>query len=226
MQIIKVSQSADREHWLESRKGVITGTKAKTTKPPSRGKGTPIGVYELVAEQVAIGKDGEPERDRGLRLEDEALLITQEKYNLDLDIDPGMWLSDDGKLGVSPDAAQVGKKPKYAAENKSLDTKNHVMAIINDVTAKKLPNYNPLNSIKIGITDYAPQVIQYFVVNKDLETVYFSLYDDRMALENAMHYVIIIRREHVAEFIDGQETYERDALAKVDEFIKILKELK
>ena len=226
MQVVKVSQSADRDHWLEMRKGVITGTKAKTTKPPSRGNGTPMGIFELVAEQVAIGKDGEPERDRGLRIENDGLKLTQKKYKLDLNLDPGMWLSDDGKLGVSPDAAEKGKKPTYAAENKSLDTKNHVMGIINDVLAKKLPNYNPINSLKIGTSNFSPQVIQYFVVNKDLETVYFTLYDDRMALENVMHYVIIIKREHVTEFIDGQEAYERDALAKVDKFIKILKEIK
>lgn len=226
MQIIKVSQKDDRETWLESRKGIVTGTKASKVAPPKRGNGTPQGTYELLAEKVAIQKDGEPERDRGLRLEDEALLLTQEKYKLDLDLDPGMWLSDDGKLGVSPDASQVGDKPKYAAEAKCLDSKNHLQAILNDIANKKLPQYNPLDSLKIATSDFAAQVIQYFVVNKELEILYFTLYDDRVALDNVVHYVIEIERKDVAEYTEGQETYERDALTKVDTMIKILKGIK
>lgn len=226
MQIIKVSQSNDREAWLGLRTGVITGTKAKTVAPPKRGNGTPAGIYELLAEKIAVPKDGEPERERGLRLEEEALLHTRDKYNLDLDTDCGMWLTDDGKLGVSPDSAEVGDNPTYAAENKSLDSKNHLQAILTDYANKKMPNYNPLDSLKIGTADYAPQAIQYFVINPSLETLYFTLYDDRIALDNIVHYVIIIKREHVQEFVDGQEAYERDALARVDKMIKTLKEIR
>ena len=226
MKIIKVSQQNDRESWLSLRVGVITSTKAKNVKPLSRGKTLPQGIYELLAEKVAISKDGEPERDRGLRLENEALLLTQEKYDLDFELDAGMWFSDDMKLAVSPDASEIGDKPTYAGEAKCLDTKNHLQAILNDYEAKKLPGYSPLNSLKIGTSDYTTQCLQYFVINKDLDTLYFTLYDDRMALENIMHYVIAIKREHVAEFIDSQELYERDALVKVDKMIKILKEIK
>jgi len=226
MQIIQVSQSEDRETWLDGRRGVITATKAKGVQPPKRGTGVPQGVFELLAENVSIAKDGEPERDRGLRLENEGLALTAKKYKIKLNLDPGMWLSDDGKLGVSPDACEPVKKPTYAAENKSLDSKNHLQAIIQDWIAKKKPNYNPLDSLKIATSDYTTQVIQYFVINPDLKVVYFTLYDDRIALENVMHYVIEIKREHLAEYIDGQETYERDALKRVDEMIKILKEVK
>jgi hypothetical protein len=226
MQIIKVSQSEDRESWLDGRRGVITGTKAKNVQPPKRGSGIPQGIYELLAETVAIAKDGEPERDRGLRLENEGLELTAKKYKLDLNLDPGMWLSDDGKLGVSPDAAENADKPTYAAENKSLDSKNHLQAIINDWTAKQRPDYNPLDSLKIATSDYTPQAIQYFVLNPDLEILYFGLYDDRIALDNVVHYVVEIERKDVEQYITSQELYERDALAKVDEFIKILKEIK
>lgn len=226
MQVIKVSQSEDRLAWLELRKGVVTGTKAKTVAPPKRGNGTPQGIYELLAEKVAISKDGEPERDRGLRLEDEAILLTQEKYKLDVTTDPGMWLSDDGKLGISPDGAEVGDKPTYAVEAKCLDSKNHLQGILNDLANKKLPQYNPLDSLKISTSDYTAQVTQYFVINKDLQTVYFTLYDDRIALDNVVHYVIEVTRKDVEEYIDGQEAYERDALAHVDEMIRTLKGVK
>jgi hypothetical protein len=226
MKIIKISQSNDRESWLDLRRGVVTSTKAKEVKPASRGNSLPAGIYELLAEKLAIAKDGEPERDRGLRLENEALLLTQEKYNLDFELDAGMWFSDDMKLAVSPDASQVGDKPTYAGEAKCLDTKNHLRAILNDYEAKKLPGYNPLSSLKIGKSDFTAQVLQYFVVNKDLEILYFTLYDDRVVLENIMHYVIIVERKDVTEFVDGQELYERDALAKVNQMIKILKGIK
>lgn len=226
MKIVKISQSQDRESWLELRKGVVTSTKAKAVKPLSRGKSLPAGIYELLAEKVAVSKDGESERERGLRLENEALLLTQDKYKLDFELDAGMWFSDDMKLAVSPDASEVSDKPTYAGEAKCLDTKNHLQAILNDYEGKKLPGYNPVDSLKVGTSDYTQQVIQYFVVNQDLQTLYFTLYDDRIALENIMHYVIVVKREHVAEFVDSQELYERDALAKVNNMIKILKEIK
>lgn len=226
MKIIKISQSGDRENWLELRKGVITSTKAKNVKPLSRGTSLPMGIYELLAEKIAISKDGEPERDRGLRLENEALLLTQEKYNLDFELDAGMWFSDDMKLAVSPDASEISDKPTYAGEAKCLDTKNHLQAILKDWESRKQPGYNPLDSLKIGTSDFTAQVIQYFVINQDLDTLYFTLYDDRVALDNVTHYAIIIKREHVQEYVDGQELYERDALIKVDKMIETLKGIK
>lgn len=226
MQIIKVSQQQDREAWLDLRRGVITGAKAKGVNPPKRGTTTPQGVYELLAERIAVAKDGEPERDRGHRLENEALLITQDKYNLDLNLDVGMWLSDDGKLGVSPDAAENSSKPTYAGEAKCLDTKNHIQAIINDWESKQTDNYNPLDSLKIGASDYAPQAIQYFEINPDLKTLYFTLYDDRVALDNVMHYVIVIHREDIEKQIHEQEVNQRAVVNQVNQMIKILKGIK
>lgn len=226
MQIIKLSQTEDREAWLDERRGVITGTKAKAVKPPKRGAGIPQGIYELLAEHVAIAKDGEPERDRGLRLENEALELTAQRYGLKLNTDPGMWLSDDGKLGVSPDAAEDSKHPTYAAEAKCLDSKNHLQGVLNDWLARKKPDYNPIESLKISTSDFTDQVIQYFVINPKLGIVYFTLYDDRIALDNVMHYVIEVKREHVAEYIDSQEAYERGAIERVENMIKILKEIR
>lgn len=224
MRIIETEQRS--EEWREARRGIITGTKAKTVAPPKSGNKIPQGIYELLAENVAIAKDGEPEMDRGLRLEEEALTLTAEKYNLDFTLEAGMWLSDDGKLGVSPDAAEVGQKPTYAGEAKCLDSKNHLQAILNDWANKKLPDYNPLDSLKISTSDYAPQAIQYFVINKNLEKLYFTLYDDRIALDNVVHYVIVITRKDVEQYVDAQELYERDAIKTVERMIGTLKEIK
>ncbi len=226
MKIVRLSQSEDREAWLDLRKGIITGTKAKKVQPLARSGKLPMGIYDLIAERIAVEKDGEPERDRGLRLENEALLLTQDKYKLDLDLDCGMWFSDDEKLAVSPDGAEVGDKPTYAAEAKCLDTKNHIQGILQDYIAKQLPQYNPIDSLKIGTSDFTAQVIQYFVINPNLKTLYFTLYDDRVVLDNIMHYVIVVKREHITDFIDSQEAYERDAIDKINSLIKVLKEIK
>lgn len=223
MQIVKVSQTKDREAWLEMRRGVVTGSKAKGVMPPKRSTGTPQGIYELLAERVAIGKDGEPERERGQRLEDEAASITAGAFDLNLTLDAGMWLNDDGKMGVSPDAAENSEKPTYAVEVKCLDSKNHLQAIINDYETRDTDTYNPLDSLKISKENYAPQVVQYFIINPDLERVYFTLYDDRIALENVMHYVIVIEREDVDTQAKEQAANERAAILQVEVMIKILK---
>jgi hypothetical protein len=226
MQIIKLNQQQDRSAWLDARRGVITGTKAKAVAPPARGNKTPQGVFELLAEHLAIEKDGESERDRGLRLEQEAILKTQDKFKLDLTFEAGLWLSDDGKLGVSPDACQNNNKPTYAVEAKCLDSKNHLQAILNDYEAKQQDSYNPLSSLKIGTSDYTAQVVQYFTINPDLQTLYFTLYDDRIVLENIMHYVIQIDREQVKDLAIEQELHQREVVIQVNVMIKILKGIK
>lgn len=227
MQILQISPSEDREQWLDMKRTIITSTRAKDVRPLARGGGLPQGIYELLAGYVAIAKDGESERDRGLRLEREGMRITAEKYHLtDYTDAPGMWLSDDGLMGVTPDGAQKGDAPTYALENKSLDTKNHLQVILNDLKAKKQPHYNPIDSLVVSTSDFRPQARQYFVINEKLQTLYFSLYDDRVALENVVHYVIKIERHHVQPELEAQELYERDAIATVKEMIEILKGVK
>lgn len=225
MQIIKLDQRQDRESWLGLRRTVITGTKAKAVAPPTRGNNIPQGVFELLAEKVAIAKDGEPERDRGQRLEPEAIRLTAEKYNLKFAIDQ-FWLSDDGKLGVSPDATEDSDQPTFAVEAKCLDTKNHLQAIIKDYEAKQQDNYRPIESLKFGTNDFRYQAIQYFVINPNLERLYFTLYDDRVALENIITYTIIIERKQIQEQIQEQELYERAVVNQIKEMINTLKGIK
>jgi hypothetical protein len=222
MQIIKVDQRQDRESWLGLRRTVITGTKAKAVAPPIRGNNIPQGVFELLAEKVAIAKDGEPERDRGQRLEPEAIKLTAEKYNLKIATNQ-FWLSDDGKLGVSPDATEDSEQPTFAVEAKCLDTKNHLQAIIKDYEAKQQDNYSPIESLKFGTNDFRHQARQYFVINPNLERLYFTLHDDRVALENIITYTIIIERKQIQEQIQEQELYERAVVNQIKEMVKILK---
>jgi hypothetical protein len=224
MKIIKLSQREDREAWLDLRRGKIGGSDAKGVKPLSRGLDrTPAGLWDLLAQKLCVAKDGEPEMDRGLRLEQEALHKTIETIGKPLDLDPGMWLSDlDEDISVSPDSAEPGNKPTYSAEAKCLDSKNHLKYIVTDMRLKKLSGSDYKGILGIP-AEFKEQVIQYFAVNEYLQTMYFTLYDDRQALEGLMHYVITVTRDEVADLITGQVEYEQDTLKQIRELIKELK---
>jgi len=225
MKIVKLSQRDDREAWLDIRRGKIGGSDAKGVKPLSRGADrTPAGFWDLLAQKLCIAKDGEPERDRGLRLEPIALAKTATMIGKTLDLDAGMWVSDtDEDISVSPDSAEPGDKPTYSAEAKCLDSKNHLKYIVTDMRLKKVSG-NDYKGI-LGIpAEFKEQVIQYFVVNEHLQTIYFTLYDELQAIEGLMHYVITVTRDEVADLITGQVEYEQEALKQVRELIKELKD--
>jgi len=225
MKIIKLSQQTDREAWLDARRTMITGSKAKKVKPLTRGADrTPAGFWELLAENMAIAKDGEPEMDRGQRLEKEAIALTAKKLKLNINDDAGLWVSDDNEnIGVSPDGAEDVDEPTYAVEAKCLDSKNHLMAIVMDYRAKKTDEYNPFESLKFGTNDFRDQALQYFIVDEVLETLYFTLYDDRMALDNLVHYVITIKRSDVAGMIVERYDEQKSILNDIKMLIKELK---
>ena len=56
MKTLKLEQNSDE--WFEARKGRITGSKLKdiVTK---RGSNTKIGVYQLIADRIAVDADDE-----------------------------------------------------------------------------------------------------------------------------------------------------------------------
>ena len=224
MKIIRMSQTEDRVAWLEFRRGRITGTKNKGIRPLTRGTDrVPQGVYKLVGEKMSIAPGDELSINRGLRIENEGLAKTAEKFSIELDLDPGVWVSDeDEDLILSPDAAEPGNKPTYAAENKSLDSENHLKAILFDKRAKKLGDYNPFKSVP---KDFQDQALDYFTTNEYLETLYFGLYDDRIAVPELEHYVIVIKRKDVEGDIELLKAIQRTTLETVNAIIKELMEM-
>jgi hypothetical protein len=224
MRIIHLSQQNDREAWLQMRRGKIGGTTAKGVTPLSRGADrTPQGFWKLLAEKLSVEADGEPVMDRGLRLENESLARTAKQFNLNLDLDPGMWISDDNEdISLSPDGSEADTdKPTYAVESKSLSSDNHLKHVVLDLRARKQDGYNPINQVP---KDYREQCLQYFVVNQDLQTLYFTLYDDRIALDDLVHHVIIINREDVLGGIVDQRRVQIETLEKVNRLIEELTE--
>src|SRR5690606_2297208 len=223
MQVIKLSQREDREAWLDAGRGLVTGSKAKSIKPLSRGADrTPAGFWELLAEKVSIAPDGEKDIDRGQRLEKQALEHFAKEYKLDIDLDVGIWVSDESKeIAVSPDSAEKSDKPKWAAEAKCLSTKNHLKYIFKDKWARQEESYKSIESIpNESKTAFREQVIQYFVVNENLKTLYFVLYDDRVAFDKYIMHVIEIKRNEIEDEIKEQKEIQLNALAEINQLVK------
>lgn len=192
---MKVEKFKDKNEWLNARRGRITGTRAgnllgKRDKKPLKG------YYEVIAERVAVPRDDENRMDRGLRLEDEAIqrfaAETGKKVNTDLVI----WSrDDDSAIALSPDGF-IGKKE--AVEVKCLDSAAHIEAFL----TQSIPG------------NYEAQATQYFVVNDDLEILYFVFYDPSMPKD---FFFLTVHREEIQERIADFLEMQRAVLEQVKE---------
>lgn len=167
-----------------------------------------------------------------------------------VEFDTGMWVSDvDDRIAVSPDAHAKPRifnglehNPTFAFEAKSLGTKYHLQTVV-PFRVYQMLNYsgtpnsqrNELQSLALKLfpeiletrrefdfipEQYQSQVIQYFVVNPDLHTVYFTMLDDRV-YGSLQHEVFAVERQSVASEIEAQETKELQTLALIDGLQKL-----
>ena len=167
-----------------------------------------------------------------------------------VEFDTGMWVSDvDDRIAVSPDAHAKPRifnglehNPTFAFEAKSLGTKYHLQTVVPFRVCQML-NYsetpdsqrNELQSLSLKLfpeiletrrefdfipEQYQSQVLQYFIVNPDLHTVYFTMLDDRV-YGSLQHEVFAVERQSVASEIEAQETKELQTLALIDELQKL-----
>lgn len=156
----------------------------------------------------------------------------------------------DDRIAVSPDAhakPQIGingleYNPTFAFEAKSLGTKYHLQTVVPFRVLQMLydsetsdEQREELRSLALKLfpeilesrrefdfipEQYQPQVLQYFVVNPDLETVFFTMYDDRV-YSSLRHEVFEVDRLSVASEIEAQETKELQTLTLIDELQKL-----
>ena len=190
---------------------------------------TPAGFWQYLAELYAT-PDAKYENpaDRGHRLENVNAGITVQKLGISEDTvnyEPTMWARDDEpRIAVSPDVTETGDKPLWAIECKSLSTANHLMYVLPYVIWKQDKNHMLFNSMfhecrtatreyDFVPDKYKPQVLQYFAVNDDLETLYFSFYDDRINNLNLSHVYLTIPRDDIINEIEDHRT-------KVQEILK------
>jgi putative phage-type endonuclease len=192
---MKINKFETEQEWLDARRGKITGTRLKDLIL-KRGTKPKLGFYEIIAERVAIPPNEENLMDRGHRLETDAMerfaKETDKKVNTDLVV----WTRDDNEdIAISPDGF-IGKTE--AVEVKCLSSARHIEAWL----TKEIP------------AEYQEQVIQYFIVNDDLQKLYFVFFDPRMPKD---FFYFTIERESVEEKVVEYLELEKKVLAEIAE---------
>ena len=190
----------DKAKWEAYRRGRITGTRLKDLVV-KRGTGKKIGFYQLIAERIAVPADNENRMDRGLRLEDEAMQRFAKETGKKVENDLVIWeREDNADIAISPDGV-IGKTE--AVEVKCLASERHIQALIE----QKIPS------------EYELQVMQYFIVNDNLRTLYFVFYDPRVTRD---FFYLTFTRKELKEDIEKYIAYEKETLAEVDEWVNKL----
>lgn len=190
-----------KEEWLAGRIGKITGSRLKDIVV-KRGTGKKIGFYELIAERLGIPADGENDRYRGTRLEAEAVEAFTKETGKEVDTNLYIWLRDDDEsIAISPDGV-IGKTE--ALECKCLSSARHIEAFL----TQEIPD------------EYEFQKLQYFIVNDELQTLYFAFYDPRLLAKPFFY--ITVKREDVQKEVDQYLEYQKITLAEVNEIVNNL----
>ena len=177
--------------------------------------------YEIVADRVARPVtpndyedklNGEPftMMARGHILEPEAIAAFEEKTGKKVDEDSVVWVSDyDPNAYVSPDGAITDKdgKVREALEVKCLNSAEVIKCFAE--------NHYP--------KDYEPQVLKYFMVNEDLETLHFIVYTD--LIPGLEIQIFDINRNEVEDRLAEAEAFEKASLKRIDELATKIEEL-
>lgn len=221
MQIIRFAED-ELNKWREKRRAKIMGSNAKSLNPLTRGADrTPAGFWKLVGEMLTIMPDDELAMNRGHRLEKTALEKVSAKLGLPFDDGLLMWLSDDSRQGVSPDGAEPCEKPTYAAEVKNLEAGKHFKYLYKARTFVG----NPIDLVpnETGAT-FKEQCLQYFVINENLNTLYFGLHNPDTIYEEHELVIITIHRADVLELITAQNTNQKIILEQAKKIVSELTE--
>ena len=192
----------DKDQWSSARRGKITGTRLKDIVV-KRGAGKKIGYYELIAERLATEPEGdETPMDRGTRLEPEAIERFEKETKKKVDTSLLLWVRDDNdSIALSPDGV-IGKTE--AVEVKCLSSARHIEAWL----TQKVPD------------EYEMQVLQYFIVNDSLKTLYFVFYDPRIPSKD--YFVLEFHRKDLAEQIEAMLEYQRTTIEEVNQIVNDL----
>jgi hypothetical protein len=177
--------------------------------------------YQLIADHIAIDTKYEYDdndeivfnaqsmMDRGHSLEDEAADIFAKRTGKSLEKVGICVRDDDDNIGQSPDRLIMSDRGVYneALEVKCLKSSKHLQAFIE----KTIPD------------EYFSQGVQYFVVNEDLETLYFAFYDPRIPYECGFHWIEMKRTDpEISKRIPQYLAYERLLLAEVQQWVERL----
>ena len=204
-EIINVEQGS--QEWLDSRAGVITGTRLKQVM--STRKDTREGlIYELIAEQVAPLKPSYQNdcMERGHIVEE----IVKEDYPLYTSVG---FIKRNGWMGISPDAIMW-----WMWYSKDSIVITHAL----EIKAPEAKNFIKY-ALEGGIPDeYKWQVVMYFIVIDTLQFLDFIIYNPEIRDPRMRKRVITVSRSYLAEDIEKAE----NALVKFrEEWIGTLERL-
>lgn len=238
MKILKMQQGTPE--WKAFRKGKITGTKSSdclsTARKTADGSTVKKGFWELLAERLTINEDdgtSDSPMVRGHELEKDCAEITVAKFKLKNPCyDCGVWVSDDENIILSPDCHEDCENPTWAIECKALNSAEHIKTIYRDLESRldEIPeerfsatNQDYCASALYRIPqEYKEQAIDYFIINKNLKTLYFSLYDPRFKNNELAHWVFVIRRDDIVLEMEILKNAQKQTLNEIDKITDII----
>ena len=194
------------------RLGKLTGSAVKDFVGTGRGDVKP-GIYRAAAESI-IGSAAIEEAEltssqvmeRGHALEPKAIERFERETGKKVAKDLVAWEHDnDPRLAVSPDGV-IGKTA--AIEVKCLLSTKHIEAL-------------HTRAIPRNTGGYEEQVLQYFIVNEKLKTLYYAFFHPGFP-DGLDFFYLTFTRKQLAEEIAAQAALEHDAVAKVREIVNAL----
>ena len=177
--------------------------------------------YEMLAERVARPLtpndyadrlNGEPFSAiaRGHILEPEIADNFAKAYNKKLDEDSVVWVSDD-----NPNS--------YISPDRTITDKDGVVREAVEIKAFYSPEVLEVWKTQKIPSEYMPQVVKYFMINKDLETLYWVVGTD--LIPGLELQVFTVKRKDVEDQIKEIEAFEDAYLSMIEDDVKELDKL-
>lgn len=222
VKIIPISQDTERDAWLEFRRGKITGTSIGKLYGKTRSKvdKEQYGVFndkpnqalwKIAAERIAVGDDGEPPRERGIRLEHTACKLAVKKLGLKHGEYNGYVFQSEVSEYVmsSPDNFEHVDNPTWLMEIKCLSTANHLKMVFEGVVDE----------------EYRWQVADSFLNCPSAKVLYFVLFDPRVVIDELALHIITVKREDIADDIATLVQVRDRALSQIDNILEQLNDI-
>lgn len=189
--------------WEQLRKTRLTGSilKGIMGTPKARQE----SMYEMLANHLTVGVDSDEEyenpMERGHRLEPDAISAFE---------------FETGKMVERVGICEHDEIEKIA---------NSPDGLIGDTEAIEVKSMGGKNHVKLWLTNEVPdeyywQVVQYFVVNEKLETLYFVGYNPDIPV-HPLH-IIEVKRESVLSDIEEAKKAQEAFLLEVESTLKTL----
>mgnify|MGYP000972194766 FL=1 len=222
VKIIPISQDTERDAWMEFRRGKITGTSIGKLYEKNRSKvaieksgvfstKANLELYKVVAGRIAVGDDGEPSHERGLRLEHTACKLAVKKLGLKHGEYNGyVFQSEVSEYAMSsPDNFEHVDNPTWLMEIKCLSTARHLKMIFEGEIDK----------------EFRWQVADSFLNCPSAKVLYFVLFDPRVVIDELVLHIITVKREDITDDIDTLAKVRDRALKQIDNILEQLNDI-